>query len=88
MTNCLRPTNFSNYFLINIFIYVTNPGDCYKHSDCLWDQKCVLTPVPIVRPNSGSIFTYSCVNRTQDNVIVNLETKGKVEFKKICKLTY
>ena len=65
--------NLQDYTRYNLFDYhftfnyVTNQGDCFMHSDCSWDKKCVLVPLPISHPHSGSIFAYQCVTRLQDN---------------------
>ena len=59
------------------FNYVTNEGDCFMHSDCSWDKKCVLVPLSISHPNSGSIFAYQCVTRLQDNTNTGEKERGK-----------
>ena len=60
----------------------TKKGDCMKHPDCPWDKKCVLFPLPVSHPESGSIFAYRCILRsssseaTDDAEIVQLR-QGK-----------
>ena len=46
------------------------------HSDCAWDKKCVLAPLPLSHPDSGSIFVYKCITRLQYNNNEDLRKKG------------
>ena len=46
------------------------------HSDCAWDKKCVLAPLPLSHPDSGSIFVYKCITRLQYNNNEDLRQKG------------
>ena len=52
-------------------------GDCLLHSDCAWDKKCVLAPLPLSHPDSGSIFVYKCITRLQYNNNEYLRQEGK-----------
>ena len=49
------------------------------HSDCAWDKKCVLAPLPLSHPDSGSIFVYKCITRLQYNNNENLRQEGKFD---------
>ena len=47
------------------------------HSDCSWDKKCVLFPLPISQPDSGSIFAYKCVMRAVYDNNAKVKLKGE-----------
>ena len=53
------------------------------HSDCAWDKKCVLAPLPLSHPDSGSIFVYKCITRQQYNNNEDLRQEGKFDIFKI-----
>ena len=53
------------------------------HSDCAWDKKCVLAPLPLSHPDSGSIFVYKCITRLQYNNNEDLRQKGKYNILRI-----
>ena len=53
------------------------------HSDCAWDKKCVLAPLPLSHPDSGSIFVYKCITRLQYNNNEDLRQDGKFNILKI-----
>ena len=53
------------------------------HSDCAWDKKCVLAPLPLSHPDSGSIFVYKCITRLQYNNNEDLTRKGKFNILRI-----
>ena len=59
-----------------LFIWITNQGECYKHRDCSWDEKCVLTPLPVLNINSGIIFTFGCIKRAHYDKFENPKTQG------------
>ena len=65
------------------------------HSDCAWDKKCALVPLPLSHPDSGSIFVYKCITRLQYNNNEDLRRKGKFNilriftvFDKICQCNF
>ena len=49
------------------------------HSNCAWDKKCVLVPLTVSHPDSGSIFAYQCVMRDRYNNDADPTEKGKLE---------
>ena len=53
------------------------------HSDCAWDKKCVLAPLPLSHPDSGSIFVYKCITRLQYNNNEDLRQEGKFDILRI-----
>ena len=53
------------------------------HSDCAWDKKCVLAPLPLSHPDSGSIFVYKCITRLQYNNNEDLRQKGNYNILRI-----
>ena len=53
------------------------------HSDCAWDKKCVLAPLPLSHPDSGSIFVYKCITRLQYNNNEDLRQEGKYNVLRI-----
>ena len=54
-----------------------NQGECYKHRDCSWDEKCVLTPLPVLNINSGIIFTFGCIKRVHYDKVENRKEQGQ-----------
>ena len=60
-----------------MFVYNTNEGDCVLHSDCPWDKKCVLLPLPVSHPDTGSIFVYKCEMRSGSSISTFAEAVNK-----------